>query len=94
MKNILMLLMIVMFSVQPVHAEEEGVAHKTGEGIKKGGDAAGRGVEKGVDATGRGLKKGADATGRGIEKGLNATGRGLKKAGSWLERKTHTGKKD
>ncbi len=80
-----------LFSLQ-AWADDDAL-DKAGRGIKKGGNAAGRGIEKGVDATGHGIKKGAEATGRGVEKGLNATGRGLKKAGSWLERKTHTGDK-
>ena len=78
MKITIVLLLLGLFVGQPALAEEESVAHKVGNGIKKGGEAAGRGIEKGVDATGRGLKKGAAATGRGLEK-----------AGQWIEKKVH-----
>jgi hypothetical protein len=80
MKNMIVPLLLGLVVVQPALAEEESVAHKVGNGVKKGGEAAGHGIEIGIDAAGRGLKKGAAATGRGLEK-----------AGQWIEKKVNGG---
>ena len=76
MSKILMLSVLGWLAMQTACAEEESVATKVGDGIKKGAEAAGSGIEKG-----------ADAAGRGVKKGVEATGRGLKKAGEWIEKK-------
>ena len=78
MRKVIVVLLLGLLVGPPALAEEEGVAHKVGNGIKKGGEAAGHGIEKGLEATGRGLKKAAAATGRGLEK-----------AGQWVEKKVH-----
>ena len=78
MKKVIVLLLLGLFVGQAALAEEEGVAKKVGNGIKKGGEAAGHGIEKGIEATEEGLKKGAAATGKGLEK-----------AGQWIEKKVH-----
>jgi len=78
MKKMIVLLLLGLIVGQPALAEEEGVAKKVGNSIKKGGEAAGHGIETGIDATERGLKKGAEATGRGLET-----------AGQWVEKKVH-----
>ena len=77
MSKILMLSVLGWLTMHTACAEEEGVATKVGDGIKKGAEAAGNGIEKG-----------ADAAGRGVKKGLDATGSGLKKAGDWIKEKT------
>ena len=78
MNKVFMVVLLGMLVGQPAFAEEEGVAQKVGNSIKKGGEAAGHGIEKGIKATEKGLKKGAAATGKGLEK-----------AGQWIEEKVH-----
>jgi len=81
MKRVLILIALLAMAqgaLAEEKAEEKSVIQKTGEAVKKGGEAAGHGIEKGIDATGKGLKKGAKATGRGLEK-----------AGKWIEKKVH-----
>ena len=76
MRKVIVLLLLGLFAGQPALAEEESVAKKVGDSIKKGGEAAGHGIEKGIEATESGLKKGAAATGKGLEK-----------TGQWIEKK-------
>jgi hypothetical protein len=81
MNKAMILLILGLFVGQAALAEEEGVAQKVGNGIKKGGEAAGHGIETGINATERGLKKGAEATGNGLET-----------AGQWIEKMVHGNK--
>jgi hypothetical protein len=78
MKKTIVLLLLGLLVSQQAFAEEEGVAEKVGNSIKKGGEAAGHGIETGINATEKGLKKGAEATGKGLET-----------AGQWIEKKVH-----
>jgi hypothetical protein len=104
MKKLIVLLMLGLFAGRAAHAAEEGVVHKVGDNIKKGGEAAAHGIEKGVgatergvkkavDATKKGVKKAATATEKGVKKGAAATGEGLQKAGHWIEEKADPGEK-
>jgi hypothetical protein len=83
MKKMAVLLLLGLFVGQAAFAEEEGVAKKVGNSIKKGGEVAGHGIEKGIEATEKGLKKGAAATGKGLEK-----------AGQWIEKKVDGDKQE
>ena len=78
MKKALILVLLGLFLGQPAFAEDEGVATKVGNGIRKGGEAAGHGIKKGIEATEKGLQKGATVTAKGLEK-----------AGRWIDRKVH-----
>ena len=78
MKNVFVLLLLGLFVGQAAFADDEGVAKKLENGIKKGGEVAGHGIEKGVEATEKGLKKGAAVTAKGLEK-----------AGQWIDKKVH-----
>ena len=72
MKRVLMLLALLMMAqgaLAEEKTEEKGVAQKTGEAVKKGGEAAGRGIEKGAKATVKGLKKAGEWVGKKAQKG-------------------------
>ena len=51
-----------------VLAEEQGVAKKAGDGVKKGAEAAERGIKKGGESTAKGLKKAGSWLDRQIKK--------------------------
>jgi len=78
MKKVIILLLLGLFVGQPALAEEESVAKKVGNSLKKGGEAVGHGIEIGIDATEKGLMNGAEATGKGLET-----------AGQWIEKMVH-----
>lgn len=65
---------------------DDGIVDRTGNGIKKGGEAAAGGIDKGVKAVEPAIKKGGKAAVKGIKKGGEWVGRGLKKTGEKLEK--------
>src|SRR5208283_1383231 len=63
------------------HADDQNLAAKTGNTVKKAAKETGQTVKHVAKATGRTLKHGTQATERTVGKGLKKTGNSLEKAG-------------
>jgi len=72
------LLLSVLMASGQAPAQDDSVAKKAGNGVKKGAEAVGRGVEEGLNAASKGIRKGADSTGKALEQ-----------AGQWIQKKAN-----
>ncbi|MGV3740755.1 MAG: hypothetical protein ACO1NO_00410 [Burkholderiaceae bacterium] len=61
------------------------IAHKTGNGIRKGAEWAGNGIRKGATKAGEGISKGMNHAAKGIRKGAQKTGEAFTTVGSRLQ---------